>query len=128
MKKLLLLLLLSISSFNIFANENAFTAWVEIAGSTDEEIKEAEEYLQNLAEENSFDKNMKKVIAIAAIAMALGDDPATAFNTAFEAVFGTGAEAYDGPCPCPYSIASDGSRCGERSAYSRTGGAAPACY
>ena len=122
--------MLSISSFNIFDNEDAFPTWDEYkkSGPNDEKVKEAEEYLRNLAEENSFDKNMKKVIAIATIAMALGDDPATAFNTAFEAVFGTRAEAYDGPCPCPYSIASDGSLCGKRSAYIRTGGAAPACY
>jgi hypothetical protein len=36
--------------------------------------------------------------------------------------------AYDGNCPCPYSRASNGSRCGKRSAYSREGGAAPLCY
>jgi hypothetical protein len=36
--------------------------------------------------------------------------------------------AYDGNCPCPYSRARNGSRCGKRSAYSREGGAAPLCY
>jgi len=36
--------------------------------------------------------------------------------------------AYDGSCPCPYSTARNGSRCGKRSAYSRPGGAAPLCY
>jgi len=36
--------------------------------------------------------------------------------------------AYDGNCPCPYSRASNGSRCGKRSAYSRPGGAAPLCF
>lgn len=36
--------------------------------------------------------------------------------------------AYDGNCPCPYSTARNGSRCGRRSAYSRPGGAAPLCY
>lgn len=35
---------------------------------------------------------------------------------------------YSGSCPCPYSIARNGSRCGGRSAYSRPGGAAPLCY
>ncbi len=35
---------------------------------------------------------------------------------------------YDGNCPCPYSTARNGSRCGKRSAYSRPGGAAPLCY
>jgi hypothetical protein len=36
--------------------------------------------------------------------------------------------AYDGNCPCPYSRARNGSRCGRRSAYSREGGAEPLCY
>lgn len=31
-------------------------------------------------------------------------------------------------CPCPYNSASNGSRCGKRSAYSRPGGASPLCY
>ena len=35
---------------------------------------------------------------------------------------------YSGSCPCPYSVARNGSRCGGRSAYSRPGGAAPLCY
>lgn len=36
--------------------------------------------------------------------------------------------SYSGNCPCPYSVARNGSRCGARSAYSRPGGAAPICY
>lgn len=36
--------------------------------------------------------------------------------------------AYPGNCPCPYSTARNGSRCGKRSAYSREGGAEPLCY
>ncbi|HEY0465189.1 MAG TPA: hypothetical protein VGC79_13310 [Polyangiaceae bacterium] len=35
---------------------------------------------------------------------------------------------YSGNCPCPYSTARNGSRCGRRSAYSREGGAQPLCY
>lgn len=35
---------------------------------------------------------------------------------------------YSGNCPCPYSTARNGSRCGGRSAYSREGGAEPLCY
>lgn len=34
---------------------------------------------------------------------------------------------YSGPCACPGDIASDGTRCGARSAYSRAGGASPYC-
>lgn len=37
-------------------------------------------------------------------------------------------EAYDGQCPCPYSLASDSSECGGRSAYSRPGGEMPLCF
>src|SRR6185295_2656896 len=36
--------------------------------------------------------------------------------------------AYPGNCPCPYNSASNGSRCGKRSAWSRPGGYAPLCY
>jgi hypothetical protein len=36
--------------------------------------------------------------------------------------------AYSGNCPCPYNRASNGSRCGRRSAYSREGGESPLCY
>ena len=36
--------------------------------------------------------------------------------------------AYPGSCPCPYSRARNGSRCGGRSAYNRRGGYAPLCY
>jgi hypothetical protein len=36
--------------------------------------------------------------------------------------------AYTGNCPCPYNRASNGSRCGRRSAYDRSGGANPYCY
>lgn len=35
---------------------------------------------------------------------------------------------YSGNCPCPYYRASNGSRCGKRSAWSRQGGYSPLCY
>ncbi len=35
---------------------------------------------------------------------------------------------YSGNCPCPYNTASNGSRCGKRSAYHRAGGYTPLCY
>lgn len=43
-------------------------------------------------------------------------------------LIGDSIAAYDGNCPCPYSRASNGSRCGKRSAWSRRGGAQPLCY
>ena len=36
--------------------------------------------------------------------------------------------SYQGNCPCPYNRASNGSRCGKRSAWSRAGGYSPICY
>jgi len=35
---------------------------------------------------------------------------------------------YSGHCPCPYNLASNGSQCGRRSAYSKPGGYNPICY
>ncbi len=35
---------------------------------------------------------------------------------------------YSGNCPCPYNTASNGSRCGGRSAHSRAGGESPKCF
>ncbi len=36
--------------------------------------------------------------------------------------------SYPGNCPCPYSVARNGSSCGRRSAYSKPGGHSPICY
>jgi len=35
---------------------------------------------------------------------------------------------YPGKCPCPYSIMSNGNKCGKRSAYLKPGGYEPLCY
>lgn len=35
---------------------------------------------------------------------------------------------YPGNCPCPYNSASNGSRCGRRSAWNRASGYAPMCF
>ena len=36
--------------------------------------------------------------------------------------------AYPGVCACPYNRASNGSKCGKRSAWSKPGGYEPLCY
>ena len=36
--------------------------------------------------------------------------------------------SYPGKCACPYSIMSNGRKCGGRSAYSKPGGYSPLCY
>ena len=38
------------------------------------------------------------------------------------------SSSYSGNCACPYDTASDGSNCGARSAWSKSGGASPVCY
>lgn len=45
-----------------------------------------------------------------------------------QAIIRQSIASYSGSCPCPYSTARNGSRCGGRSAYSRPGGAAPLCF
>ncbi|WP_417464334.1 hypothetical protein [Kordiimonas sp.] len=36
--------------------------------------------------------------------------------------------AYEGKCPCPYTKTSNGSECGQRSAYAKRGGDEPMCF
>ena len=45
-----------------------------------------------------------------------------------KAIIQNSINSYPGNCPCPYNSASNGSRCGKRSAWSRPGGYAPLCY
>lgn len=44
------------------------------------------------------------------------------------AIISQSIKNYSGKCPCPYSLMSNGSSCGKRSAYSKPGGASPICY
>jgi len=39
-----------------------------------------------------------------------------------KAIIADSLAKYPGPCPCPYNVARNGSRCGKRSAYSKPGG------
>ena len=45
-----------------------------------------------------------------------------------KAIIAQSITSYSGRCACPYNTASNGSRCGGRSAYSKPGGASPLCY
>ena len=49
-------------------------------------------------------------------------------DTIRERIINESISSYPGNCPCPYNRASNGSRCGKRSAYSRPGGYEPLCY
>ena len=41
---------------------------------------------------------------------------------------GSSYSSYSGNCMCPYNLDAAGRRCGNRSAWSRSGGASPVCY
>ncbi|MCJ0929236.1 hypothetical protein MTX11_14940 [Acinetobacter lwoffii] len=74
---------------------------------------------------------MKKLILLAGLCMAFGAE-AKQSSQSVEAIkqkiIQQSIENYPGNCPCPYNTASNGSRCGKRSAYNRAGGYAPLCY
>lgn len=74
---------------------------------------------------------MKKLILLAGLCVAFGAE-AKQSSQSVEAIkqkiIQQSIENYPGNCPCPYNTASNGSRCGKRSAYDRAGGHAPLCY
>ncbi len=74
---------------------------------------------------------MKKLILLAGLCVAFGAE-AKQSSQSIEAIkqkiIQQSIENYPGNCPCPYNTASNGSRCGKRSAYNRAGGYAPLCY
>lgn len=77
--------------------------------------------------------NIKSAYAAIAAAMAfvcMAPAPAAAQSDSQlrQRIVRQSVAAYPGNCPCPYSIARNGSHCGGRSAYNRRGGHAPLCY
>lgn len=78
-----------------------------------------------------FVEYMKKLILLAGLCVAFGAE-AKQSSQSVEAIkqkiIQQSIENYPGNCPCPYNTASNGSRCGKRSAYNRAGGYAPLCY
>lgn len=76
---------------------------------------------------------MKKVILFAGMLLlasttAFGKETAPTDREIAELLISESISNYYGNCPCPYNSASNGSRCGKRSAYSRPGGESPLCY
>lgn len=74
---------------------------------------------------------MRAAITILVLAMSLvvaADDRDLSDEEIREILIQQSIASYSGNCPCPYNRASNGSRCGKRSAYSRPGGASPLCY
>lgn len=72
---------------------------------------------------------MNKIISACA-AIYLLSNPALALSTTEikQTMIDQSIRSYSGNCPCPFNRASNGSRCGKRSAWSRPGGASPICY
>jgi len=74
---------------------------------------------------------MKKLLLLAGLCMTFGVE-AKQSSQSVEAIkqkiIKESIESYPGNCPCLYNTASNGSRCGKRSAYNRAGGYAPLCY
>ena len=74
---------------------------------------------------------MKALIFIMAAGAALLAQPSFARDSDSQVrqkIIEQSIASYSGNCPCPYNSASNGSRCGGRSAWSRPGGASPKCY
>ncbi len=76
---------------------------------------------------------MKRLISTFVLAAALLSGTADARGKVSDAqikqrIIKQSIAEYPGNCACPYNSASNGSSCGRRSAWSRGGGYAPACY
>lgn len=67
------------------------------------------------------------VLVVSTLGSAVAAEPLTDAQIR-DRVIAESIGAYPGNCPCPYNLASNGSRCGKRSAWSRAGGYAPICY
>lgn len=67
-------------------------------------------------------------ITIAMFAIVAVADPVFTEDEVRQRMIVESIGAYRGNCPCPYNRASNGSRCGKRSAWSRPGGDSPLCY
>ncbi|WP_139852667.1 hypothetical protein [Acinetobacter pullicarnis] len=74
---------------------------------------------------------MKKILFFMGLCLALNVDakPNSENDSAIKkTIIAASIASYPGNCACPYNSASNGSRCGKRSAYNRAGGHAPLCY
>ena len=102
MKRLLLIAIFVLLPATSFAQDK----------STDAENSRADEAEQAKSDDSDAEPTKKK----------LSDDQIA------KILIRRSIDSYSGNCPCPYSRASNGSRCGGRSAYSRPGGASPLCF
>ena len=74
---------------------------------------------------------MKKLLLLVGLSVAFGAEAkqsSQSTDAIKQKIIKESIESDPGNCPCPYNTASNGSRCGKRSAYNRAGGYAPLCY
>ena len=73
---------------------------------------------------------MKKIILLISLFLSFSALAKSNFSDAQvkQQMINESIASYSGNCPCPYNTASNGSRCGRRSAYTKPGGYAPLCY
>jgi hypothetical protein len=74
---------------------------------------------------------MKPLMILATIGLAIVSQPALAKESDAQIrqkIIKASIASYPGNCPCPYNSASNGSRCGGRSAWNRAGGYSPKCF
>ena len=74
---------------------------------------------------------MKKLLFLIGLCLSFGAEAKQGVeNTAAikQKIIQQSIESYPGNYACPYHLASNGSRCGKRSAYHRAGGYTPICY
>lgn len=74
---------------------------------------------------------MKKLLLLVGLCVAFGAEAkqsSQSTDAIKQKMIKESIESYPGNCPCPYNTASNGSRCGKRSAYNRAGGYTPLCY
>lgn len=76
---------------------------------------------------------MRAIVGIALVGLTLLSFTATSTYAATDAqikkkIIQESISSYPGPCACPYNSARNGSRCGRRSAYSRSGGYDTICF
>ena len=73
---------------------------------------------------------MMKILEVSALAVLLlfGAVSCTTTEEIKQILIKESISRYHGNCPCPDSVDQGGRRCGDRSAYSKPGGASPLCY
>lgn len=77
---------------------------------------------------------MKRLIGVVVVALGVSTawgqtaKPSTSDAEIKQQIIRESIASYSGSCPCPYNTDRAGRSCGRRSAYSRPGGASPACY